>query len=428
MMLRPAVLVLALTASSFAWGEALDPPGRVARLSYVEGQVTFQGAQEQVRSELPDRPLIPGDRLITERGGRAELTLGTAAVRLDERTDLALVGLDATTVWIELNAGTASVVLRELLEGEMFEIVTPNTAITLQGPGEYRVDVSADGGTALTVRGGGAEMATAGGAVRVADGQRVRLEGRDAFASLAAPQPEDAFDDWVLSRERQLDEAESRYALRDGDEYEELDRYGDWYDEPRYGRVWLPSYAYGGWDPFRYGHWERVGHGLTWIDSVPWGFFAFHSGRWAFLHHLNRWCWVPRPRSHTGHVVHDTRPFGRPRGDARPRDDRSDPPVHRRTRDEDLRQPVATTDANPRHVDTDRRPVLRREIVASEQPRRETPVRSFGHDQSSSRQPANTSRSSGSTMRSSDSSSTRTQARSGTTPRTGRAFGVPSAP
>ncbi len=85
MLLRPALLVLALTASSLAWGEASDPPDRVVRLSYVEGEVTFQGAQETARHELPDRPLIPGDRLTTERGGRAELSLGTATIRLDEQ-------------------------------------------------------------------------------------------------------------------------------------------------------------------------------------------------------------------------------------------------------------------------------------------------------------------------------------------------------
>ena len=429
MTLRPAVLMLALAASTLAWGETPDPPERIARLSYVEGEIAFQGAQESVRSALPDRPLIPGDRLSTERGGRAELTLGTAAVRLDEQSDLAIVALDATTVWVELDTGTASVYLRELLESEMFEIVTPNTAIALHGPGEYRVDVSADGSTALSVRGGVAEVNTAAGPVRVTDGQRVRLEGRDAFASLTALQPEDAFDDWVLAREQQFADAESPYAPRDGDEYEELDRYGDWYDEPSYGRVWLPSYAYGGWAPFRSGYWARDGYGRSWVNPLPWNVLTFHHGRWAFLHQLDRWCWVPGPRTHTRHFAQDTRPFGHPRSNARSRDDRSDPrrDVRRRTDDEGARRPVATTDANPRH-DADRRSTPQRDVYAGERQRRGTLVRSLNRDPSPPPRPATASRGSATTMRPSNASAARTQAPSRTAPGTRRAFGTPSTP
>ncbi|MEX0733231.1 MAG: DUF6600 domain-containing protein [Steroidobacteraceae bacterium] len=430
MKLRPAVLVIALAASSFAWGEALDPPGRVARLSYVEGQVAFQGAQATVRSDLPDRPLMPGDRLFTERGGRAELALGTAAVRLDERTDLTIVGLDATTVWVELNTGTASVVVRELLEGEMLEIVTPNTAIALQGPGEYRVEVSADGATALTVYEGGAEVDTADGPVRVAGGQRVRLKGRNAFANLSTLPPEDAFDAWSRAREQELADSESRYALDEGDDYETLDRYGEWYDEPRYGRVWMPAYAYGGWDPFRLGHWERIGfHGRTWVDHSPWSSFTFHSGRWAFLHHLNRWCWVPGQRNHTRHFAHDTRPFGRPRDDARSRNDRNEElrDVTRRTREEGIRRAPVLTDVERRQAAGNLNSTLRRKVAAGHLPRRESPVRGLDRDQSPPRQSTAASRGGAATMRSSGAPAARAQAPSRTAPRTSRPFGSPRA-
>ncbi len=414
MMLRPTTLVLALAASTLAWGEALDPPERIARLSYVEGQVAFHAAQEPATSTLPDRPLIPGDRLVTESGGRAELTLGTATVRLDERTELVIADLDATTVRVKLARGTASVHLDELLEDETFEIVTSNTTIALAGPGEYRVESLEDGTTELTVRGGAAEFETAGGPVRVAAGQRVRLERRDAYASLAAPQPADAFDDWVLEREVQLADAEpSRYGLRDSNGYDELDRYGEWHEEPNYGRVWMPSYAYGGWDPFRYGYWDRVGvRGRSWIHSAPWAFFTFHQGRWAFMHHLNRWCWVPERRVHANRFASDTRPFGRPRGEARSRDD--------------ARRSVARTDVNSRPVDVDRRPTLRRDVASGEQPRRATLARSPNNNQGSPRQVATAPQGGQVTMRSSNAA--RNTASSGTAARTSRAFVRPQEP
>ena len=425
MLLRPTLLVLALTASSLAWGEASDPPERVVRLSYVEGQVAFRGAQETARHELPDRPLIPGDRLTTERGGRAELSLGTATIRLDEHTEFSIVDLNATTVRIQLNEGTASIVLHDLSEDESFEIDTPNTAIALQEPGEYRLEVSADGATALTVRSGTAEVGTPAGQVRVADGQRVRFEGRDAFASLTAPPAEDAFDAWVQSREQTLADEESRYAQRDSDE--QLDRYGEWNDDPNYGRVWTPSYAYGGYDPFRYGSWQRVGFGWSWIDSVPWGFYTSHSGRWAYLHHRNRWCWVPERDHHPRQVAQDTRPFGHPRDDTRSRDDRRDLPALTRAREDDQRRPVAANSATRRHIEADHQPTMRRAVQADNGSRRETTVRGFGRDQNSPRPSAANSRDSGTTMRPSNASNTstaRSETRTDAAPQTSRTSGA----
>ncbi len=300
-------------------------------------------------------------------GGRAELTLGTATVRLDEGTELSIATLDATTVRVELNHGTASVTLRELFDDETFEVATSNTTLTLREPGEYRIAVPTEGITDLTVRGGAAEAMTAGGPVRIADGQRVRLEGHQALASLATPRSADAFDDWVLEREVQLADLEpSPESMASGDEYEELDRYGEWYDEPSYGRVWMPSTAYGGYDPFRYGHWQHFGTRFTWVNSMPWGYQTFHSGRWAYLDHRNRWCWVPARRTPPRErVVRDTAPRRPVDRDGLPIDRGADsPPVIRPRRDDDRPEPVATTQERPRRIDADGVPMSRSESPA----------------------------------------------------------------
>lgn len=345
---RPALLLLALAASSLAWGQAPDELGRIARLSYAEGPVTFQADRESPSSTLPDRPLQPGDRLTTDQGGRAELALGTATIRLDEGTGLSVIDLEATALRVEFSTGTAVVHLRELVEDESFEVVTPNATIALQTAGEYRVDVLSDDVTAFTVRQGVAEIATAGGPVRVADGQRVRLQGRDVVAQLTTPLPANAFEDWVLERELQLAQAEPPAGEPSDGYYEEeaLDDYGEWRDEPNYGRVWMPSYAYGGYDPFRYGHWQQVGFGWSWYDPMPWSAYTLHSGRWAYLDHLNRWCWVPSRRDHRRHVAHDTRPYRQPTHD-RPRDENP-------RRDNDERRPAATSAALPLRLGADR--------------------------------------------------------------------------
>jgi len=374
MMLRPTLLILALAASSLAWGETLDPPERLARLSYVEGEVTFQGAREAASSTLPDRPLAPEDRITTDSRARAELAVGTATIRLDGQTEFTLLDLEPNDIRIEIASGSASIYLRDLLDDETFEIVTPNAEILLDAPGEYRVDVINERASAVTVRAGIAQVATAGGPVRVADGQRVRIEGRDAIARLETPRAADAFDDWVLEREVRLAEAEPpEYTPYQGDEYEELDRHGQWYDEPRYGRVWMPSYGYAGWSPYSGGHWQRVGFGWSWYDPAPWGFYTLHYGRWAYLRERNRWCWVPGPRDYPRYYPRDPWPE-RPRH--RPRDHDDTPESGPRTAnarlnavDEDRLPRSVTPSTIPRRYGGDRRPPQARENPRDERPR-----------------------------------------------------------
>ena len=57
MLLRLTLFILALAVTGLA---SAEPPERIARLSYVEGQITFQGEQEVAPSALPDRPLASG--------------------------------------------------------------------------------------------------------------------------------------------------------------------------------------------------------------------------------------------------------------------------------------------------------------------------------------------------------------------------------
>ena len=59
---------------------AVDPPSRVARLSVLQGAVSFvpAGENDWVQAQV-NRPLITGDKLGTDRGARAELQIGQAA-------------------------------------------------------------------------------------------------------------------------------------------------------------------------------------------------------------------------------------------------------------------------------------------------------------------------------------------------------------
>ena len=54
--------------------EAGDPPGRAARLSYLQGNVTLQPAGESEWTQASTNYVITtGDRLYTDQNSRAEL-------------------------------------------------------------------------------------------------------------------------------------------------------------------------------------------------------------------------------------------------------------------------------------------------------------------------------------------------------------------
>jgi len=72
-----------------------DPPSRVARLSYANGNVSFEpaGTDDWV-SAVVNRPITIGDKLWADNDGRAELHLDSAAIRLSSNTGFSFLNLD----------------------------------------------------------------------------------------------------------------------------------------------------------------------------------------------------------------------------------------------------------------------------------------------------------------------------------------------
>ena len=81
-----AAFLMSAAVLSFA---ADDPPSRVARLKYLDGQVSVQpgGVDEWVAANI-NRPLTTADNVWTDRDSRAEV--GSAHLR--GRLDLAALG------------------------------------------------------------------------------------------------------------------------------------------------------------------------------------------------------------------------------------------------------------------------------------------------------------------------------------------------
>ena len=105
-------------------------------------QFSPAGDNEWTDAEL-NRPLTRGDRLWTDRRSRAEIQIGSSAVRLDGQTHIDIMALDDRAAQLSLTQGTVYVRVRSLPEGENFEIDTPNLAYRAAYPGDYRIDVDA---------------------------------------------------------------------------------------------------------------------------------------------------------------------------------------------------------------------------------------------------------------------------------------------
>src|SRR5215471_15916171 len=144
--------------------QSQDPPDRVARLNYSEGSISFRPAgEDDWVTGVPNRPLVTGDDLWADENSRAEVHLGSTAIRLGSQTGITFLTLDDRTTQIRLAQGELIVRVRHLDDDDSYEIDTPNIAFTLLQPGEYRIDVSQDGSQTTTSVFHGRGRVTGGG-------------------------------------------------------------------------------------------------------------------------------------------------------------------------------------------------------------------------------------------------------------------------
>ena len=160
------VLVL---VTGMAFGDAGDPPSRVARLNYLSGAVSFQpaGIEDWTPATL-NYPMTTGDHLWADTDSRAEMHIGSTSIHVDSSTASSFLNLDDRTVQIRLSQGSLSIRIRNLADDEVYEVDTPNGAISLLRTGSYRIDADPDRQTTtVTVRGGEAEITAGGSAFAV---------------------------------------------------------------------------------------------------------------------------------------------------------------------------------------------------------------------------------------------------------------------
>jgi FecR protein len=288
------LIIFPILTAGTLMAQSPDPPSRVARLNYLNGQVSFRPASvdDWVAASL-NYPLTTGDHLWTDPQAQTEMHVGSTAIRMGSETALAFLNLDDRTVQLSLTDGSLNVHIRSMRPDEVFEVDTPNASVTLR-PGDYRIDVDSNNNVSSVIaHAGEADIAGSGGNFPVYARQMAHVAGNGTLSQEITPvPPPDAFDGWCRDREhREESMVSARYVPRDMIGYEDLDAYGVWRNVPPYGWVWAPTSVPPGWAPYRSGHWAWVDPwGWTWIADEPWGFAVFHYGRWAFA---GGWVWVP---------------------------------------------------------------------------------------------------------------------------------------
>jgi hypothetical protein len=276
-----------------------DPPGRVGRINLVDGRASLSPAgTETWLDDVLNRPLADGDRIWVDEGSRAELHVGSAALRLDGGTAVQVETIDDRTVRLRVTAGRVHAHVRSLDNDQSFEFDTPNAMVAALREGTFLIDV-ADGTDALDVGVMRGQVAVTGPrqSFSLRAGDHGRYTGQDELSEyVTRERPDDDFVRWAESRDRAEERAyAARYVPRDMVGYEDLDRYGRWTSYPEYGDVWVPATVAVGWAPYRYGHWAWISPwGWTWIDDAPWGFAPFHYGRWVYVG--GGWAWAPGRR------------------------------------------------------------------------------------------------------------------------------------
>src|SRR5258707_11087048 len=109
-----------------ARGDEGDPRSRVARISFLDGNVSFQpSGTEDWAAAAKNRPVTVGDKVWTDRDSRAELQAGEASLQVGSMTGLSFFYLDEKKTQARLAGSAINFRVREQRGGGLFEVGKP---------------------------------------------------------------------------------------------------------------------------------------------------------------------------------------------------------------------------------------------------------------------------------------------------------------
>jgi hypothetical protein len=320
-------LALTFSISTFAQDEKAAPPvpadasvqavsvaqpsytdARVVRLSFAQGDVQYQRADEDWQPASVNLPIQQGFRLATT-DGRAEVQFESGLIlRLAENSILEFTQLDTQDsgriTKLNLTQGTI-IVTADLRPTDLFSVDAPNVHVIVAQPTRFRIDTT-QGDSWVGVFAGDVLAKSETGETKVTNGHTFHISGADVTqVSIDMNAPLDDFDRWASDRDRSIQQGyrdSIQYVANYAPDYSEysyglsdLSSYGHWVVVAGSGLCWEPYGVPDHWRPFFNGSWEFFRRtGWTWISFEPWGWLPFHTGHW-FPAPGGRWAWQPGP-------------------------------------------------------------------------------------------------------------------------------------
>ncbi|OGU56496.1 MAG: hypothetical protein A2V66_05940 [Ignavibacteria bacterium RBG_13_36_8] len=74
--------------------------------------------------------------------------------------------------------------------------------------------------------------------------------------------------------------------------YNSLSPYGEWIEIDYDVYAWRPTSVHVSWQPYTIGRWEWTSYGWYWDSYEPFGWAAYHYGRWYYDDYYG-WLWIP---------------------------------------------------------------------------------------------------------------------------------------
>jgi hypothetical protein len=269
------------------------------RISLIEGdvQVMTEDTGEWVPASI-NMPLVDSDRIWVPEGGRTELQLREGSfLRLDENSALDILTVEEDSFQFYLAEGRSYTNYRGL-KGNLFQIDTPVSSIRAYDGSNFKIDVTRDGYTDISVYRGSVYAENRDGRTRVDAGKTLSFR-EGTYAELSPLPPPDEWERWNKERDRRFVERRplSGYLPNELQAYSgDFEENGRWISTRDYGYVWTPTVTVSvGWAPYKIGRWVWIRGDYVWISYETWGWVPYHYGRWAFISSIG-WCWVPPPR------------------------------------------------------------------------------------------------------------------------------------
>jgi len=288
---------------------------RVARVKFLRGnvQIRRKGGKQTERVAL-NLPIIEGDEIYAEENARIEIQFDNYShIRLDENARLNISKLLENEIAVDISMGSLILNLTRFESGKnIFEINAPETSISIQKTGGYRIDAGDkyNREVRITVSGGGKSRVyskDSGFTLQNESNARFYLSGKyvGQWETMRTSRYLDSFDKWSLNRNKSISNSlnNAQYDKYYDDSIygaDDLNDNGNWSDSDDYGQVWKPNKTalanYPGWSPYRYGKWRWLpSYGWTWVNDEPWGFSTYHYGRWVYTN--GSWSWSPYSRN-----------------------------------------------------------------------------------------------------------------------------------